>query len=64
MHAKFQLDGLPGSGSFMVGDKTKQNKTKQLEASLAPAKVEVGAVAEADQNKEMKKLFNLNVFEF
>ena len=38
----------------MVGDKkkTRQNKTKnsvELEASLAPAEAEVGALAKADQ---------------
>ena len=51
LHAKFQLPRLPRSGSSMVGDK--QQKTKdnsvELEASLAPAEAEVGAVAKADQ---------------
>lgn len=43
---------MPRSGSSMVGDKKKQNKTTnlvKLEASLAPAEAEVGAVAKADQ---------------
>ena len=43
---------MPRSGSSMVGD-NKNNKTTQnsveLEASLAPAEAEVGAVAKADQ---------------
>ena len=53
LHAKFQLPRLPRSGCSMVGDK--QQKTRQdnnlveLEASLAPAEAEVGAVAKADQ---------------
>ena len=36
----------------MVGEaiKTKQNNSVELEASLAPAEAEVGAVAKADQN--------------
>ena len=47
-HAKFQLPRLPGSGSFMVGEANKKSAT--LEASLAPAEAEAGAVAKADQN--------------
>jgi hypothetical protein len=52
LHAKFQLPSMPRSGSSMVGDKTKQqnNNSVELEASLAPAEAEVGAVAKADQN--------------
>ena len=43
-------------GSFMVGDKTnkkqdKKNNSVELEASLAPAEAEVGAVAKADQKQ-------------
>ena len=39
---------------FIVGDKTKKTKDKkqnsvELEASLAPAEAEVGALAKADQ---------------
>ena len=34
----------------MVGDKTRQDSV-ELEASLAPAKADVGAEAKADQNK-------------
>ena len=50
-HAKFQLPGLSGSGSFMVGkqNKKRQDNSVELEASLAPAEAEVGAVAKADQ---------------
>ena len=33
----------------MVGDKTKQKNSGELETSLAPAEAEVGAVAKADQ---------------
>ena len=54
MHAKFQLPRLPRSGSSMVGDKktTRQQKNSvELEATLAPAEAEVGAVAKADQYK-------------
>ena len=41
---------MPGSGSSMVGDKqTTKNNSVELEASLAPAEAEVGAVAKADQ---------------
>jgi hypothetical protein len=38
--------------AFMVGDKKhnkKQDNSVELEASLAPAEAEVGAVAKADQ---------------
>ena len=47
--------GWAASEGFMVGDKTKQNNNKtrqdsvELEASLAPAKADVGAEAKADQ---------------
>ena len=44
---KFQLHRLPGSGSSVVGDNKQQ--LGKLEASLAPAKAEVGAVVKADQ---------------
>ena len=47
LHAEFQLPRLPVSGSFMVGDN--KNNSVELEASLAPAEGEVGAVAKADQ---------------
>ena len=52
LHTEFQLPSMPGSGSSMVGDKNKNKRTKnsvELEASLAPAEAEVGAVAKADQ---------------
>ena len=52
------LPRLPGSVSSMVGETTnKKRKTKnsvELEASLAPAEAEVGAVAKAPQ----KTIFN------
>ena len=39
---------------FMVGDKTttRQQDLSKLEASLAPAEAEVGAMAKADQNEK------------
>ena len=41
---------MPGSGSSMVVDKAKKKQNSvELEASLAPAKAEVGAVAKADK---------------
>ena len=52
LHAEFQLPRLPRSGSSMVGDKQNKkqdNNLVELEASLAPAEAEVGAVAKADQ---------------
>ena len=52
LHAEFQLPSMPISGSSMVGDKQKTTTTTnsvELEASLAPAEAEVGAVAKADQ---------------
>ena len=51
LHAKFQLPRLPRSGSSMVGDKNKTTNSVELEATLAPAEAEVGAVAKADQYK-------------
>ena len=54
MYAEFQLSRLPGSGSFMIGkqqQKEDNNNSVELEASLAPAEAEVGAVAKADQLK-------------
>ena len=41
---------MPISGSSMVGDKQKTTTNSvELEASLAPAEAEVGALAKADQ---------------
>ena len=37
----------------MVVDNNKKQNSVELVASLAPAKAEVGAVAKADQNKEL-----------
>ena len=48
LYARFQLPSMPGTGSSMVGDKNKNNSV-ELEASLAPAEAEVGAVAKADR---------------
>ena len=52
------VQSLPAAGWadwFMVGDKTtttrQQDNLAKLEASLAPAEAEFGAVAKADQNK-------------
>ena len=42
---------MSGSGSFMVGDKNKTTNSVELEASLTPAKAQVGAVAKADHKK-------------
>ena len=39
---------MPGSGFSMVVE-TKQQNSVKLEASLAPAEAEIGAVAKADQ---------------
>ena len=45
-----QVSAYSWLGSFMVGDNKKQdNNSVELEASLAPAEAEVGAVAKADQ---------------
>jgi hypothetical protein len=52
LHTEFQLPSMPGSGSSMVGDKKnkkQQQLSRKLEASLAPAEADVGAVAKADQ---------------
>ena len=46
------VQSLPAAGCadwFMVGDK-KQDNLAKLEASLAPAEAEFGAVAKADQH--------------
>ena len=43
---------MPGSGSSMVGDKQQHKIFVELEASLAPAKAEVGAEAKADQKQK------------
>ena len=43
---------MPEIGSSMVGDKKTQKQqqlSRKLEASLAPAEADVGAVAKADQ---------------
>ena len=41
---------MSGSGSFMVGDKKTTTKNSvELEATLATAEAEVGAVGKADQ---------------
>ena len=49
-HADFELSRLPGSCSSMVGDKQKTTTNLvKLEASLASAEADVGAVAKADQ---------------
>ena len=48
LHTEFQLPSMPEIGSSMVGDK-KNQISRNLEASLAPAEADVGAVAKADQ---------------
>ena len=42
----------------MVGDKTKQKNSGELETSLAPAEAEVGAVAKAEQKKMQCRFCN------
>ena len=49
LHTEVQFPRLPRSGCSMVGDKKTTTKSVELEASLAPAEAEVGAVAKADQ---------------
>jgi hypothetical protein len=49
--AKFHLPSMPGGGSSMVGGQREQKNSGELEASLAPAEAQVGAVAKADQKK-------------
>ena len=46
LHAEFQFGRLPGSGSFMVGDRKQQQQN-----NLVEAEAEVWAVAKADQYK-------------
>ena len=55
MHTKFQLSRLPGSRNVMVGKQQNNKNSVELEASLAPAKAEIGAVAKADQYQEPGK---------
>ena len=43
----------------MVGDKTRQDNLTELEASLAPAEAEVGAMAKADQNHLIYMCFQM-----
>jgi hypothetical protein len=50
LNGKFQLPTLPRIGTSMVGDEQQHKQDSvELEASLATAEAEVGAVAKADQ---------------
>ena len=56
---------MPGSGSLMVGEATKKQKkdnSVELEASLAPAESEVGAVAKPDQKYDSYNEMPIKVF--
>ena len=53
MHAEFQLPSMPGTGSSMVGEDNNKQNSVELEASLAPAEAEVGAVADQPAEAEV-----------